>query len=290
MPFGFIAPAVGLATSALSASAAGSAANAQENAAASAQTTETNAYNNVNSLESSSRNLGYGANGILASLYGIGNPNAAGAGNAYPGTNTGGSTGSPTSIVPGAGGAAPGASGAAGTPNYSAFYNSPGYQFTLGQGEQAINRGASASGGLYSTSTLLGLNNYAQGAASTQYNNYVSQLTNLSNTGQTATGVTANAATSTANNIASAQLGAGNASASGILGASGAMSSGINGAANGFSNALSSSSLFSPLTSSPSTPQYSQYNTNSGINPNPLSANTSLDTNGLNGIANGLTL
>jgi hypothetical protein len=248
MPFGFVAGAGEIYSGIEGAQASKSAASAQKAGAAAAQTTETNAYNNVNSLESSQRNLGYGANGIIASLYGIGNPNAAGAGNAYPGTNTGGNTGSPTSIVPGAGGGAPGASGAAGTPNYSAFYNSPGYQFTLGQGEQAINRGASASGGLYSTSTLLGLNNYAQGAASTQYGNYVSQLMNLSNMGQNATGATANAATSTANNVASAQLGSANASASGILGAAGAMSSGITGAANSFSGALQNSSLFSSLT------------------------------------------
>jgi hypothetical protein len=119
----------------------------------------------------------------------------------------------------------------------------------LQQGEQAINRGASASGNLYSTSTLLGLNNYAQGAASQQYQGYVSNLMNLANLGQGATNATAQAGLSTANNVSAAQLGVGNAQASGILGSSGAMSSGILGAAGAFNSALGNSNLFGSLNS-----------------------------------------
>lgn len=47
----------------------------------------------------------------------------------------------------------------------------PGYQFQLQQGEQALQNSAAANGGLLSGGTLAGLNNYAQGVASTNYQN-----------------------------------------------------------------------------------------------------------------------
>lgn len=47
----------------------------------------------------------------------------------------------------------------------------PGYQFQLHQGEGAIQNSAAAQGGLLSGGTLAGLNQYAQGLASTNYQN-----------------------------------------------------------------------------------------------------------------------
>lgn len=47
----------------------------------------------------------------------------------------------------------------------------PGYQFQLQQGENAMQNSAAAQGGLLSGGTLAGLNNYAQGVASTNYQN-----------------------------------------------------------------------------------------------------------------------
>src|SRR5271156_4493945 len=47
----------------------------------------------------------------------------------------------------------------------------PGYQFQLQQGENALQNSAAAQGGLLSGGTLAGLNNYAQGVASTNYQN-----------------------------------------------------------------------------------------------------------------------
>lgn len=49
--------------------------------------------------------------------------------------------------------------------------NTPGYQFQLQQGEQALNRGAAASGGLLSGGTAKAEDLYAQGVASTNYQN-----------------------------------------------------------------------------------------------------------------------
>lgn len=47
----------------------------------------------------------------------------------------------------------------------------PGYQFQLQQGENAMQNSAAAQGGLLSGRTMADLNNYAQGVASTNYQN-----------------------------------------------------------------------------------------------------------------------
>lgn len=55
----------------------------------------------------------------------------------------------------------------------------PGEQFQLQQGEQAIQRSAAAQGGLLTGGTAKALNNYAQGVASTDYQNvYNNQFQN----------------------------------------------------------------------------------------------------------------
>ena len=55
----------------------------------------------------------------------------------------------------------------------------PGEQFMLNQGQQAIQRSAAAQGGLLSGGTAKALNNYAQGVASTDYQNvYNNQFQN----------------------------------------------------------------------------------------------------------------
>lgn len=51
----------------------------------------------------------------------------------------------------------------------------PGYQFQLQQGLNALQNSAAASGGLLSTGTAKNLENYAQGVASTNYNNVYNQ-------------------------------------------------------------------------------------------------------------------
>lgn len=54
--------------------------------------------------------------------------------------------------------------------------NLPGYQFALNQGTQNVMRNQAATGQLNSGNTNMDLNNYAQGQAQQNYNNYVSQL------------------------------------------------------------------------------------------------------------------
>lgn len=72
------------------------------------------------------------------------------------------------------------------------FANTPGYQFALNQGLNAVNANAAAMGNPLSGNNEQAINNYAQGAASQNYNNYVNQLQNMASGG-------ANAATGSAN-------------------------------------------------------------------------------------------
>lgn len=198
-------------------------------------------FNTTAGLETPGRNLGYGADSLLAQLYGIPDPNAASTTAGY-GANQAlaQSGGSIPGVGAGASSAAPnGTAGApaAGSANYSNFYNTPGYQFTLGQGEQAINRNAAAGGSLYSTNTMSSLNNYAQGQASTQYNNYVQQLMGLAGLGGSAVAGTAQAGTTAAGNISSLQQAAGGAQASGVLNSNAAITNALG--SPGVSNLLS---------------------------------------------------
>lgn len=108
-------------------------------------------------------------------------------------------------------------------PSYAGFENSPGYQFAVQQGQQAINRQAAATGGAYSTSTLGAIGGYTAGMASENYNNYVNQLLQSAGIGASGNASFAGNMTSAANNIAQAQIGKGVARANGASGTAGAI-------------------------------------------------------------------
>lgn len=117
----------------------------------------------------------------------------------------------------------------------------PGYAFRLQQGQQALDRSASARGGLYSGRAAKDLTNYAQGAASQEYGNAYNRYNNDQSTkynrlasmaglGQTANAANsasgnnyANSATNTimtnAANQGNSAISAANATASGYSGA-----------------------------------------------------------------------
>lgn len=272
-----VGAAATLGSGAMAASAAGKAANAQESAAAQANQTQIAEFNATAGLQTPQRNLSYGADSLLANLFGLPDPNASsttsmyGANAALNGISDQGtsvasnqvnapvsanqqalnggpaSATSPNTVSGGSAGGAAGLSsnginlggqstntGSAGGTNtssaqgqFSNFYNSPGYQFALQQGQQSVNRGAAASGSLYSTNNLNQLDQNAQGYASQQYNNYVNQLMGLAGYGAAGVSATSGAATTAGNNISANQLSAGNAQASGILGQAGAYSGAI---------------------------------------------------------------
>lgn len=96
----------------------------------------------------------------------------------------------------------------------AAFTTSPGYQFGLSQGVQALDRSANARGGLYGGSTLKALTEYGQNYGMQQgWQPYLSGLSGLAGAGQQAatglSGLTADMYGSRAN----ALLGNGNARA-----------------------------------------------------------------------------
>ena len=75
---------------------------------------------------------------------------------------------------------------AANAPDYSAFYNSPDYQFALQQGQQAQDRDAAARGSLFSGQHTADTIQFGQGLASQQFGNYYNRLAGLAGVGQTA--------------------------------------------------------------------------------------------------------
>ena len=63
------------------------------------------------------------------------------------------------------------------------FQTTPGYDFRMSQGVNALDRSASARGGLYSGAAGKALTEYGQGVGSQEYGNYVGGLSGLMNTG-----------------------------------------------------------------------------------------------------------
>lgn len=111
----------------------------------------------------------------------------------------------------------------------------PGYQFRLAEGQKALERSAAARGLLSSGSTLKGIENYAQGAASQEYQNafnryqtnranQLNPLQSLMGAGQTSANTLTNAAGVQGQNQANTTMAAGQARASGYVGAGNALS------------------------------------------------------------------
>ena len=130
-------------------------------------------------------------------------------------------------------------------PDYSAFFQSPGYQFRQDEGIRAIDRSASARGQLMSGGTLRELQRYGQGLASSEFGNYANRLASLAGIGQTANqqgfqaGVSAGGQVgrSTAN-IGQSIMSGGQAQAEGIIGSSNAWQQGLSGAFNNLGSAV----------------------------------------------------
>ena len=219
--WGVAVAAVGaVAGGAIAANGAKSAANTAANAQQQGVNAQLSMFNTTQADYAPQLQLGQGAANMLGGIYGIGGV-------------TGGQTGAATT-------------GGSPQPNYAAFYNSPGYQFSLSQGEGAINKQAAAGGNLYSSNTLGALNNYAQGQASTQYNSYINQLTTMAGLGNAAAAGTGQAATATGQGVANSFGNIGNANANGILGQSNAFTNALGSITNNNSNGNLMSSLFGP--------------------------------------------
>jgi hypothetical protein len=72
-------------------------------------------------------------------------------------------------------------------PDFSVVTNSPGYQFGLDQGVQALDRSAAARGRLRSGAQDMAITRYGQDYAGTKWGEHANRLAGLAGVGQTAT-------------------------------------------------------------------------------------------------------
>jgi hypothetical protein len=108
------------------------------------------------------------------------------------------------------------------------FQQSPGYQFAVGEGVNAIDRGASARGLLNSGARLRELMRYGTGMANQEYGNWWNRKAALAGIGQTATGQTGMLGANAANNVAQNTMSGGQAQAGATIGGANAALGGIN--------------------------------------------------------------
>lgn len=151
-------------------------------------------------------------------------------------------------------------------PTTAQLQQTPGYQFTLGQGLIGTQAGYAASGLGQSGAAEAGAASYATGLAQNtyqqQFNNYWSTLQNQFNmlnttatTGASSAGALAGVGQATGQNLANIQTSAGAAQAAGTVGSANALTSGLAGVGNSASqyallNALNSQGQYSPIPNS----------------------------------------
>jgi hypothetical protein len=130
-------------------------------------------------------------------------------------------------------GAAPGATNADGSPaDYGGFETSPGYAFRRDEGLKAIDRANSSRGLLGSGAAKKAGGRFADGLASSEYENFTNRLAALAGVGQSATAQNAASSTNAANNIGNAYIQGGNARASAYANTGSAINSTVNSLAN----------------------------------------------------------
>ena len=126
--------------------------------------------------------------------------------------------------------------GPAGQPpgDFSAFYNSPDYQFAVQQGVQARDRSAASKGRLYSGAQLQAIDTFGQQMGSQQFGNYANRLAGIAGIGQSATNQLGQYGQNYANNVGQNNLYAGNAQASSYMNRANALSGFVGDAAYGY--------------------------------------------------------
>jgi hypothetical protein len=122
-----------------------------------------------------------------------------------------------------------------GTPDMSAFFESPDYQFRLQEGQKAIDRSAAARGGLLSGGAQKEGIRYASNVASGEYGAFVDRLLQQAGLGSTGIGASAAAGANFANNASNIYQNTANAKGSAYLTGANAINNGVQG---GTSNLL----------------------------------------------------
>ncbi len=109
--------------------------------------------------------------------------------------------------------------------NYAGFSSTPGYDFRMGQGQDAIQASAAAQGGLNSGSTMKALNSFGQDYASSEYGNYLARLGGQQGVGLNAGAMQGQAGQNLAAGASNAFNNIGNAQSAGAIGQSNALNS-----------------------------------------------------------------
>lgn len=253
-----------------SANAARDAAAAQERAANKAADTQLEMYNRTRGDLTPWMNTGLGAFSTLAKMYGLPSyrlKQGGGAGAPATGLPGAGGAGEVTGSIGGAsssagvpGGAAPGGTfgdsgsmweldpnSGTGTQDFSAFTNSPDYQFALDQGTKSMNRSLAAKGQLVSGNALMAGQRFGQGLASQQFGNYFQRMMSMSGLGQSAAAGSANAGTAAAGQIGNTQMAAGQAQAAGIVGGANAWNAGLGGVTNAMNGGMNNLMMYNMM-------------------------------------------
>jgi hypothetical protein len=119
-------------------------------------------------------------------------------------------------------------------PDYSAFFQSPDYNFRRTEGQRDIGNSFAARGGAFSGNALRALTEFNSNLAAGEFGNYFNRQAALAGIGQTATNTSANAGMQTAANVGNALMNSGNARASGVAGQYNALGAGLSGAGQAF--------------------------------------------------------
>ena len=263
MPWGLAALTIGtVAASAMSGSAAESAANTQAGAAENAQQISQNEFNTITQQEQPFMQGGYGALSALNYGLGIGGGGGGGGGgqsvttpnlNGYDPSSgyTIGPGGGIGRLLPGGGTTSTAGAGSGGVPGMGygslvapfteqTFHQySPAYQFQLQQGLQGTLNGEAAANGALSGSAQKDLMSYNQNLANTSFNNAFNQyqtqqgniysrLAGIAQLGQNAAANTGQQGTSLAGQAAQSATNIGTAQAAGQIGSANAITGGIN--------------------------------------------------------------
>lgn len=209
----------GLASSAMSSSAAGDAAAAQTNAANQASANQMAMFKQTQANEQPYMQAGQGAVNQLGALFGTNGQ----------------------------------------APNYSAFMNSPNYQFAFNQGQKALDASAAAKGNLYAGGYGKDLIDYGQGMASQQYNTYVNQLMGLAGVGQNAASGTGWQGLQSASQSGNDLMNGANAYGTGQINQANAWSNGLGQAVNGLGAYMGYQSANSAIPNIPSSSYMPSY-------------------------------
>lgn len=126
------------------------------------------------------------------------------------------------------------------TQAYNTYMSTPYYQYPLQQGQLALNRQLASSGLTGSGAALKDASAYNQGYASQYYNNYLSGLSGLSSSGQSAATSLGSLGNQAASNIGNLYTNQGVAQASGIIGSANSTTQGLSGLSSGLSSGLGS--------------------------------------------------